>query len=111
MWVSFGYVTGTAGTPVNVLQNVSTPPPDGYAVHSLFLQQRRANTGYVLIGDEEMDLTTGVGLKAVLAIPSDNSLPSATVGVTDAPNGFNAAEVWVDFTANGDKVLVSGVIL
>lgn len=110
MWKSLGYVTGTAGTPTRITANESDPTKM-FLCHSILVQQVSTNTGYVIIGQVGVNLSTGVALNAVLPVPTTNSLPNATVGISDAGNPFNAAEYYVDFTVNGDKALVSALVL
>ncbi len=110
MWKSLGYVTGTAGTPTRLTVN-ETDPARMLLCHSILIQQVRTNTGFLLIGQVGLNETTGVNLDAVLPIPTDNSLPNATVGISDSGNPFNVAEYYVDFTVNGDKALVSILVL
>lgn len=110
MWKSLGYVTGAAGTPVRLTNN-ETDPTKTYLCHSILVQQVRTNTGYILIGQSGLNATTGVDLNAVLPIPTTNSIPNATVGISDSGNPFNLPEYWVDFTVNGDKALVSILVL
>jgi hypothetical protein len=114
MWKSLGYVTTTPGTPVKITANLSAgdiDPTHHYLVHSILIQQVRTNVGFVLIGQIGLNESTGLALNAVLPIPTDNSLPNATVGISDSGNPFDAGEYYVDFTDSGDKALVSVLIL
>jgi len=110
MWKSLGYITPTAGTPTRITAN-ETDPTRMFLAHSILIQQVRDNTGYILIGQSGLNAGTGVDLDAVLPIPTTNSLPNATVGISDSGNPFNCAEYYVDTTVNGDKVLVSVLVL
>lgn len=110
MWKSLGYVTTTPGTPIRIT-NGETDPTKMFLCHSILIQQVRTNTGFILIGQSGLNETTGVGLDAVLPVPTDNSLPNATVGISDSGNPFNAAEYYLDFTDSGDKALVSVLVL
>lgn len=110
MWQSLGYVTTTPGQPVRVTNN-QTNPSLRMTCHAIFFQQVRTNTGFILVGRSALNEGTGVDLNAVLPVPTNNSLPNATVGIPDAMNAMNAAEYYVDFTQSGDKCLVSILIL
>lgn len=118
MWISLGYVTTTAGTPVAATKNVDSGSivlPDGlsnpFVVHTLLIQQVRTNVGYVLVGTSALNESTGAGLNAVLAIPTANSLPNVIEAASDATNAVEPAKIYVDFSSNGDKALVSVFIL
>lgn len=110
MWISLGYVTVPAGgTPIRSTANESNPPAR-IAAHSIFFQQKSSNSGKVYIcSSATANRTTGEDVLAVLSIPTTNLLPSASVTVTYAPNGFNVADFWVDVDVDGDAVLVSYV--
>lgn len=110
MWKSLGYVTTTPGTPVRITAN-EADPTKMFLCHSILIQQVRTNLGFLIIGQEGVNETTGAALDAVLPIPTNNSLPNAAVGISDSGNPFNAAEYFVDFTNSGDKALVSVLVL
>lgn len=111
MWKSLGYITPTPGTPVRISTNLAAESTHQHLCHSILIQQVRTNTGFILIGQSGLNESTGVDLLAVLPVPTDNSLPNATVGIADSANPFNADEYFVDVTDSGDKVLVSVLIL
>lgn len=110
MWISLGYITGAANTPIRITMNLEDPT-EGYLCHAIFVQQVRTNTGFILVGREHLDETTGVDLNAVLAVPTDNSLPSAMIGISEAPNALNASEYWISLTQGADKCLASLLVL
>ena len=103
MWKSLGYITIT-GTPVPISATTQK-------CHAIFFQQVRTNTGFILCGRSGLNEGTGTDLNAVLPIPTNNSLPNATVGIPDAMNAMEASQYFVDGTVNGDKCLVSILIL
>jgi len=108
MWRSLGYVeVPTSGTPVKVTVNRADPDAR-VPTHAILFQQKAGNTGkiYVLQSADSV-FSTGVGLLAVLAIPTTNMLPSASGTITYAPSGLNANDFWVDADVNGEEVLVS----
>lgn len=107
-WRSSGYVTvPTAGTPVRASDN--QPQAEAFCPsHALLFQQVSGNTGKIYILDRaNPNMTTGMGILAVLAIPTTNFLPSASATITYAPQGFNLAEYWIDVDVSGEKCLVS----
>lgn len=118
MWKSLGYITIASGTPQRI--TINTP---GLAwannqaatailtCHAIFFQQVRTNSGFLLLGQTGLSESTGVGLNCVLPVPTTNSLPNATVGIPDSGNPFNATEYFVDGTVNGDKCLISVLVL
>jgi hypothetical protein len=110
MWKSLGYITGTPGATTPITQN-ETDPTKMLLCHAIFFQQVRTNTGFILCGQAGLNEATGVGLNAVLAIPTDNSLPNATVGIPDSGNPLNAAEYVISPTVGSDKCLVSILVL
>lgn len=118
MWKSLGYITIVAGTPQRITLNTpSLAWADNQAAtkilicHAIFFQQVRTNTGFLLLGQSGLNESTGVALNGVLPVPTSNSLPNATVGIPDSSNPLNAVEYFVDGTVNGDKCLVSVLIL
>lgn len=101
---SFGWKTvATAGTP---LQVTATRTP----AHTVFIQQVAGNTGVMHIGTSaSMDPATGIDMVASLVIPSAAALPSWSAAVSQAANGMDLTELWIDAGVSGDKVLISYV--
>lgn len=98
----------TSGTPVRATVNEGNPAAR-HAAHSiLFERDVTTETGKVYILDrEDAVIATRVGVLAVLAIPTDNLLPSFSLTVTSSPNGFDTADFWVDADNDGEGCIVS----
>lgn len=111
VWSSLGKVTvTTSGTPVR-LTNAQSTPSTRVQCHAIMVQVLPSNTGRIVIGDgSSVNASTYVSANAILAIPTNNILPSANVGISEAPNAINAADYWIDSTVNGDGVIVSILI-
>jgi hypothetical protein len=104
---SLGKITvAAAGTPVRVTANLTTPT-ERLAAHSFIVEQVPGNTGKLFIGGPGMNKTTLAGVYAILPIPTVNSLPSFSSVITNAPAGFNMAELFIDADVNGESALVS----
>ena len=109
MWRSLGKVVPGAGVFVRATNNESDPLAR-YSVHAMLFQQVAGNTGKLYIADRETaNATTGVGILAVLAIPTVNTLPSASATVTYAPAAFNVNDYWIGAQVNGEGCQVSAV--
>lgn len=82
-----------------------------WPLHGILFQARRANTGLVYIGDRPtMDKTTLAGVLAVLAIPTDNALPTFSAALTWSPNALQLETFWIDADDAGDGCLVSVLV-
>lgn len=104
---SLGKVTiTTAGTPERSTKNNADPAAVVW-VHSYLVQQVAANTGKVWIGSSGMNKTTGVGVYAVLPVPTANTLPSFSATVTQQVAAFDMAAVYIDVDVNGEAAIVS----
>lgn len=110
IWKSQGIVVvAVSGTPVRATSNQAVPPTR-YAAHSILFQQVAGNTGKIYICDSETaNISTGVGVLAVLPIGTTNFLPSASATVTYAPNAFDLAQYWIDVDVDGEGCLVSSI--
>lgn len=110
-WVSLGKVTSTGGAAARLTVNQSTPASP-LPCHAILIQQIVGNTGYIYIGDSSsMNTTTLAHCNGTLAIPTTNSLPSANIVLTDAPNALNAADYYIIASVSGEAALVSILIL
>ncbi len=100
----------TAGTPVRAT-SLETDPTARYPAHAfLFQRDDNTETGNVYIMDrEDGDPSTGVGVLAILAIPTENILPSFSATITYAPAGLNLADLWIDSDVNGEGCQVSAM--
>lgn len=107
-WHSLGHVTTTAGTPVRITANTT-----GAAVrlcHAILVEQWPGNTGKVYVMRSNGVAATGVGVLAILPIPTTNSLPSVSAGIPSCPDGLNAADYYIDVEVSGEGPLVSILI-
>jgi hypothetical protein len=69
------------------------------------------NAGKIYICDRSnANKTTGVGIVAILGIPSANSIPTFTDTITGAYAGINLESIWIDAETNNDSVLVAAEI-
>jgi len=68
------------------------------------------NGGKIYIGTASFSKTTGVGLLAVLAIPTANMIPTFSATISFMPNGLNLADYWIDSESGSDGALLSAVI-
>lgn len=103
---SLGILTLTAGTPVRLTANLPAPTQrEGAQRIQIFPVP--ANAGVVYVGMEGMVIATGVQLLGAIPKPA-----SATTGPFEpftleeytSPNGFDAAQIFVDGTTN-DQVI------
>lgn len=101
---SLGYVNAVPGTPQRITTNQSEPTR-AISCGSVMIQVRSTNTGLVYVGLSNMDKTTGVGLLAILGVPSVNYIPSYSVGNPNAAAGFSAPEFFIDSTSSTNGVL------
>ena len=106
---SLGQVTTTAGTLVRLTANESDATAH-LACHSFMCEALQGNTGRVYIGASNMVRATGVGVYAVLAIPTDNVLPTFTATISFLPNALVMNELYLDVDVNGEGVLVSYLV-
>lgn len=99
----FGLVTVvTADTKVRLTENESDPTAD-FAVHSFLVVAQETNTGRIFIGDSTLDKATGVGVLGVLAIPTNNSIPSF-----DGVSSYQKLnELYIDAEVDGEGAYVS----
>lgn len=85
------------------------------ATHGIMFEVWPTNTGLIYIGLSNMDKTTGVGVLAILGLPSFDSngkvvfLPTFSMALTINPNGLNAADFFIDADVSGDAVLVTAL--
>jgi hypothetical protein len=96
-------VVTTAGTLVRLTMN-ETAPAARYGCQALYIRGLAGNTGDVYIGTSVMVRSTLVGVYAI--VPKGTSL---TIDCSNAPAGFNAAELYLDADTNSDSALVSVV--
>jgi len=103
---SLGKVSATPGTPKLITNNQANPSTH-LACGSVMIQTLSSSTGKVYIGLSNMDKTTGVGLLAVLPVPTANSIPAFSMGNPTAQAGINANEIYIDGDSTSDGVISS----
>ena len=106
---SAGFVTTTAGVLVRLTANESDPTTNLDA-HSIMAEALQGNTGRVYIGSSAMVRATGVGVYAVIPIPTSNIHPTFTATIAYAPAALTVNNLWLDVDADGEGVLVSYVV-
>jgi hypothetical protein len=108
MWRSLGKVVITVpGTLVRATNN-ELDPNTRVPCQSILFEQWPGNTGRIYICDRQnANVTTGVGVLAILAPPTTSGYPSAGAGIPTAPTPLNAIDFWLDAEVAGEGVLVS----
>src|SRR5213592_3247255 len=97
----------TAGAPSRLTAN-ETNPASRIPCHAIMVEVWPTNSGKVYIMDRPNgDRATGVGVIAILAVPTANIIQVFTAGISSAPNGINLADYYVDVDNSGEAVLVT----
>jgi hypothetical protein len=110
MLQSYGKVSvPTPGTPVIATTN-NTVPTATVPVNAVLIEAWPTNVGKVYIGNQGMNKTTGVGVIAILAIPTVNFIPSFSATLSFSTGGIDVSYVWLDADNAGDSVIVSAVL-
>ena len=110
MLQSFGMLTVvTPGTLVRFTAN-QVDPTARVECHSFMVEAKFNNGGKIYIGTASFNKTSGVGLLAVLAIPTANMIPTFSATISFMPNGLNLADYFIDSDSGGDGALLSAVI-
>lgn len=103
-WHSLGPITVTVpGVRVRMTANQVRPDARIGAEAILFQaisNQAHVNTGRVYIYDSQ----TSAAPLATLAVPTANSIPSASATTPGAPGGLNPADYYIDADNPGDGV-------
>ncbi len=122
MIADLGYVAvPTPGTLVRATVNITNSTPHMpftsgyYPCHGLLFQSYSSasgsNVGRIYILRAGGDKSTGVGLLAVLGIPSSSSIPSASFTITAAVADLDASDFYIDADVAADKCLVSALVI
>lgn len=98
----------TAGTPVEVTINQTTPSAR-YAAHSFMVEALPANTGKIYVGFVGLNKGTLANVLAIIPVPTVNLIPSFSSTIAYAPGGFNLADIYIDADVNGEGALVSAI--
>ena len=106
---SLGIITLTAGTPVRLTVNQTTPANRLGAI-SVRIQAHPNNAGPVYVGLANMEASPlGPGLLGVIAKPvsaTTGPYDSFEITINNIPAGLNLADLYVDGTTS-DGVIVS----
>ena len=107
-WKSLGAVTvPVPGVRQRLTANQAVPANrvgyEAILIQAISTGQQVANVGRIYI----YDVQAGGAPMAVLAIPTANTIPSASATVPAAPGGLNAADYWLDADSPGDGAYVS----
>ncbi len=105
-------ILGSPPTPIQAiinLANITSSRPQ--LCHGIMFEVLPTNVGRVYIGAPTMDRTTFTDLFAILAIPTDNFLPTFSTALTIAPNALCVNDFWVDADEGGDGVIVTFLVL
>ena len=97
------------GTPVR-FTSTQANPTEKFSCHGVLAQALPLNVGKVYVGMSTMNRVTLANVVAVLAIPTDNTIPSFTVALTLSPNAINLADLYVDADIALEGALVSVLI-
>lgn len=104
---SLGKVTvATAGTLVRLTVNISASLTR-VGAQAIVVQPVPGNTGVVYIGLAGMDKTTGAGVLAIVPAPASATqgpFPQVKIELPQVPAGLNAAELYVDASANAQAI-------
>jgi hypothetical protein len=110
---SLGYITvSTPGTPVRVSFNQADPTKaiscNGVLLQALFATNGHKNTGLVYILDRpNPNYTSGVGVLAILGIPTSASMGAYSASMPAAAAALNVCDFWIDADIAGDGVVAS----
>jgi hypothetical protein len=97
------------GTPVRVTVN-ETNPALAMGCHGVLIQALPTNTGAVYIGTLQMSRSQYTGVFSVLAIPTDNQIPSFSAALTLAPAGIRLCDLYIDADQANDGVIVTVLV-
>lgn len=102
------------GSPVRVSTSVPLEDPHGlvndptaFKCHAVLFQAWHENQGKVYIGRSTMNKANGDNCAAVLAIPSEGSIPVFSVSLTLSPAGVELSDLYMDADQAGEGALVS----
>lgn len=85
-------------------------PAEKFPCHAVLIQALPFNAGRVFIGWSTMNRVTLANVIAVLAIPTDNTIPSFTAALTLSPNAINLADLYIDAELAAEGAIVSVLI-
>ena len=94
----------SAGTPAPLISSQIRT-----ACHAFMVEALPTNVGNIYIGLSNMNKATMVGVVAVLAKPTANTIPSFSSTVSYAPSALDLAQIFIDADSSGDGVVASYV--
>lgn len=97
---------GTAVAVASLLQPLTRSP----IIHAILIQVNPANTGRCFVGTKGVVGSTLTNVLGILAVPTDNFIPTYSAALTIAPNGLSVNEFWIDVEVGGEGVIVSTLI-
>lgn len=107
MWKSLGAITIQGNANPNLVRASSNfpNPVKPFPCNAIMFQQRKGNLGWIYIYDDPAGGDDH--LVGSLAVPTNNTCPSATVSVVYAPAGLEPLWHWIGGDNPGEKCQVS----
>ena len=107
-WKSLGAViVAVPGVRQRLTANQAAPAArvgcEALLIQAISTGKQIVNAGRVYVYDVQL----GGAPMAVLAIPTANTIPSASATIPAAPGGLNMADYWLDADSPGDGAYVS----
>lgn len=99
------------GTPVQLVVGTSYAGSRPTLIHGILIQALPDNTGRIYIGPSTVVGASRSNVRAILAIPTDQFIPSYSASLTLAPNAMNLNDFYIDADDADDGVIVSFLIL
>jgi hypothetical protein len=101
---TLGRLNITSGGTLQRVSATSVP------CHAVCFQVDPANANFFYVFNTASGVAaTRVGCVAILAIPTDNSIPSYSPGISPSPNTLNLNEFWIDGTTD-EGVIVTYLV-
>jgi hypothetical protein len=110
MLIALGKFTTTPGTPVPIISG-PLPNTGGTKAHSFLVEALPTNSGRVYVGTATLNRSTLAGVYGILAIPTNNILPTFSATVTYSPNDLDLGLVYIDVDNSGEGALVSCIVV
>src|SRR5205809_7164722 len=110
---SLGFITvSVPGQPTRFTFNQADQAKaiscNGILAEAIFVTNGHKNTGLVYILDRpNPNYTSGVGILAIIGVPTASSIGSYSASMPAAPAALNCADFWADADVAGDGVLAS----
>lgn len=98
-------IRSTIGVTQNAGGNINDPLR--FTCYAALFQAMKGNVGNVYIGLQSMNRSSGVGVAAVLPIPTTNQIPAFGISLTISPAGVDLSNLFIDADSAGDGVLLT----